>query len=273
MTVRSEGLQIVLMYHGVGEENIGRGGMASFSPAYNVTTACFERHLEALDSSAFGVRVFEGEGRVSEKGTVVLTFDDGLKGNYENAFPLLSKWEKKAVFFVVPGLVGKRGYMSWGQIRELERHGMVVGSHGMTHRPLGNLTADSARGELEISKRMIEDELSCEVGVVSFPHGSYTWATVGLAAECGYRVVCTSRYPRAWRKAWVRGREIEVCGRVAVQGRWGEKKLLEELNLTEWGRRGRILLQEAKILTRRCIGTSAYRRLYRWRYGIENPGY
>ncbi len=45
------------------------------------------------------------EGRAIPKGAVVLTFDDGLRNNVTDAYPVLLKHQVPATFFVCPGLI------------------------------------------------------------------------------------------------------------------------------------------------------------------------
>jgi hypothetical protein len=47
---------------------------------------------------------------------IVLTFDDGYRDNYTNAFTLLKKYRVKATLFVITGAVGRPNYLTWAQI-------------------------------------------------------------------------------------------------------------------------------------------------------------
>ena len=47
---------------------------------------------------------------------VVLTFDDGLKGQYTNAKPILDIYGYKASFSIICEDVGKADHMSWQEI-------------------------------------------------------------------------------------------------------------------------------------------------------------
>jgi poly-beta-1,6-N-acetyl-D-glucosamine N-deacetylase len=76
---------------------------------------------------------------------VLLTFDDGYRSFYTRVFPLLTAFNYPAVFSVVgsfldapprgqirygSGLVAREDFVSWAQLREMQRSGLVeVGSH------------------------------------------------------------------------------------------------------------------------------------------------
>ncbi len=90
--------------------------------------------------------------RTLDRPSVLLTFDDGLKGFADHTLPLLRQHGMRSVLFICPGLVematrpaGKAGeqlsktLLSWGDIRGLAGAGDVdVQSHGMWHNRVPN---------------------------------------------------------------------------------------------------------------------------------------
>jgi len=70
---------------------------------------------------------------------VSLTFDDGLAGAYNNAFPVLKKYGVPGVAGIITGRVDPANddYMTWDQIRELAAAGWEIASHSVNHaRPI-----------------------------------------------------------------------------------------------------------------------------------------
>ncbi len=141
------------------------------------------------------------------KEQVVLTFDDGFRDNYETVFPVLSRKGIPAAFFVSTDLVGsqtphrfwtdavkKDTYrddlcMTWEQVKALSAGGMVIGSHGMSHRSLARIPFEEASVEITGSKAVIEKETLKPCKYFAFPFGSrkdYGSALIDCAKNAGY---------------------------------------------------------------------------------------
>ena len=87
----------------------------------------------------------ERGGRPLPPRAVLLTFDDGYRSFYTHVYPLLRAFDYPAVFSVVgsfldvppqaqvryaSGLVAREDFVSWEELRELQRSGLVeIGSH------------------------------------------------------------------------------------------------------------------------------------------------
>ncbi|KUG09154.1 polysaccharide deacetylase family protein [Solirubrum puertoriconensis] len=84
---------------------------------------------------------------------VVLTFDDASLSHATYVAPLLKRYGFGATFFVCefrePPFADKTKYMSWEQIRQLDRMGFEVGSHTLTHRHVNKLSREQIAAELD----------------------------------------------------------------------------------------------------------------------------
>ena len=72
---------------------------------------------------------------------IMIGFDDGWKSQITYAKPILDKYGFKASFFVVCNYVnsGELRRMNWQDIAALQKDGMDIESHSMTHPPnIGN---------------------------------------------------------------------------------------------------------------------------------------
>lgn len=130
-----------------------------------------------------------------ERGTLAelsLTFDDGWESDYSIVFPLLQEYGMKATFFVIAGQVGKPGYVSWQQLREMASAGMAIGSHTMNHPYLTTLSAEEKYQECLNSKKQIEAMIERDVCSFSFPHGDYDRECVAIVRSAGYTHIATS---------------------------------------------------------------------------------
>lgn len=84
--------------------------------------------------------------------------------------------------------------MTWDQIRELQRQGMGIGSHGLTHRVLARLSLAEQWHELMESKLRLEQRLDAPVRTIAFPAGSpgaFSADTQRLAQAAGYAACFT----------------------------------------------------------------------------------
>jgi Polysaccharide deacetylase len=100
----------------------------------------FRDHLQHLKSNGYRtLNADELYESLSSRGLrdsrqVVLTFDDGLDDLYSVVYPLLQKFRVTAIAYIVPGWVGKSGFVTWSQIEEMHDSGLVdFQSHSMTH--------------------------------------------------------------------------------------------------------------------------------------------
>jgi len=126
---------------------------------------------------------------------VALTFDDGHLTHYAQVFPLLAERGMRATFFVTTDWVGQRGYVTWGQLREMASAGMSVQSHTASHPFLSELSRADAVRELVMSKQRIEAELGQPCVTVALPGGDAPrgWG-VSEYADLGFKWVATSRW-------------------------------------------------------------------------------
>jgi peptidoglycan/xylan/chitin deacetylase (PgdA/CDA1 family) len=143
--------------------------------------------------------------------SVLITFDDGYRDVIDNALPVLAKHGFPAVIFVPVAFMGDtmplphemhlaaRGVrnttLDWGLVRELDAAGVRVESHGISHRPLAEMSLDEAVREIAVSKLLLEDELGRPVRSYAYVKGSeahFHPVHESLLKQAGYDVAFTS---------------------------------------------------------------------------------
>jgi len=87
----------------------------------------------------------------AEGPNVTITFDDGCETDLLAAAPILRQAGFNATFFITVGRLGKPGYLSKAQVKELSE-GFEIGSHSMTHAYLTDLDESGLRHEICDSK-------------------------------------------------------------------------------------------------------------------------
>ena len=71
---------------------------------------------------------------------ILITIDDAFSSFYDAAWPYLKKENIPFILFVSTEAVGKNGYMTWEQIKEVEKDPNVyIGNHSHTHDYLVDL--------------------------------------------------------------------------------------------------------------------------------------
>src|SRR6266516_1769914 len=86
---------------------------------------------------------------------VVLSFDDNRIGDFTYAKPILDKYGYKATFFVICGKTTDSGAMNWQDIAAMQKDGMDIESHTMTHAHLNTLTQSQLNFEIGGSKQCL----------------------------------------------------------------------------------------------------------------------
>lgn len=125
--------------------------------------------------------------------TILMTFDDGHRSNAELALPVLTRLGLRGVFFITTDWIGRPGYMTEPQLSELAGAGMLIGSHGRSHRYLSDLSDREIDDEVRGSKARLEDLLGVDVPAMSLPGGRADARVRERVAAAGYRILMTSR--------------------------------------------------------------------------------
>lgn len=124
---------------------------------------------------------------------VVITFDDGCETDLTVAAPLLRSRGFNATFYLVVGGLGRRGYLSPAQARELAGMGLEIGCHSMTHAYLAGSTEKELKVEVVESKHKLEQIIGQRVSHFSCPGGRWSRRVASMAEQAGYGTVATSR--------------------------------------------------------------------------------
>jgi peptidoglycan/xylan/chitin deacetylase (PgdA/CDA1 family) len=143
---------------------------------------------------------------------VVVTFDDGNASDYHVAFRALAEHHISADFFLNTAHVGRAGFLTWAEIGEMTRSGMVFHSHAHDHVYLSRLSADRAKEQMERSKKILEDRLGSAVSFIAAPYGDFNRRVLDLAEEIGYLALCTGRSLPAKRSRRVIDRTVVYGG-------------------------------------------------------------
>ena len=183
---------VFLMYH---ELELPGRRLCQSEPGYVryiVAQSTFQSQLDWLRQNGWrGLCVSEALNYPSGN-SVAITFDDGSETDLITAAPLLQERGFNATFYVTTGFLGKPGYLSLAQLRELSAHGFEIGCHSMTHAYLDDLDQPQLQREIADAGKALEDTIGKRVEHFSCPGGRYSVRALALAKKVGYQSVANS---------------------------------------------------------------------------------
>jgi peptidoglycan/xylan/chitin deacetylase (PgdA/CDA1 family) len=169
----------ILMYH-----SISNSLKNSVHPYYQTSTSpdIFRKHMRFLYESKYSVINIQdfSKSLVNQDGelykAVILTFDDGFKDFYKQAFPILERYGFSASVFLPTAYIGrkpikflKKECLTWDEVRLLRQKGIIFGSHTVNHFKLYDMKMDDIQFEIGNSKKRIEHEIEEEIDLFSYP--------------------------------------------------------------------------------------------------------
>ena len=127
-----------LMYHRFNESKY---------PSTNIQMEVFKNQIEIIKKSNYSFNNpenFKEEFDIPKLNKeVLITIDDAFQSFYLEAWPYLKENKIPFILFVSTEPVGRRGYMNWDQIREVESEEFAfIGHHSHTHNYLIDETND-----------------------------------------------------------------------------------------------------------------------------------
>jgi len=159
-----------LMYHRFNEEKY---------PSTNIQMDIFKKQLQIIKNLKYNF--YNPEDLVKEfhipktEKKILLTIDDAFSSFYEFAWPYLKTENIPFILFVSTKSVGQNGYMTWGQIKELEKEKEVyIGSHSHAHDYLVDLTNKNFINDINISSSIFKKKLGYNPIFFSYPFGEYS---------------------------------------------------------------------------------------------------
>jgi len=206
---------IIFCYHGLVDK-------VRF-PGTQITPAAFEAQMKELKDRGITVIGMQdllawkrGEKNIPPRCAVV-TFDDGLKSQYEVAWPIMKKFGYTFTMFIYTegvrgGLFGGGEAITWEQLGDMRDNGIDIQAHSATHQDLrenhpvtirepdgkkarkrltGPEYEQFLQNELVGSKTLLEQRLGIRVNCFAVPYGFYNQHVKDVARNAGYEAMFT----------------------------------------------------------------------------------
>jgi peptidoglycan/xylan/chitin deacetylase (PgdA/CDA1 family) len=213
-------------------------------PGTQITPAAFEQQMQMLKDRGITVIGMQdllawkrGEKNIPPR-CAVITFDDGLKTQYEVAWPIMKKLGYTFTMFIYTegvrgGLFGGGEAITWEQLGDMRDNGIDVEAHSATHQDLreghpitirepgGKTTRKKLTGpeyeqflqnELVGCKQLLEQRLGIKVNCFAVPYGFYNEHVKEVARNAGYEAMFTVYgQPITWTSP------LDALGRYAIE--------------------------------------------------------
>jgi peptidoglycan/xylan/chitin deacetylase (PgdA/CDA1 family) len=207
------GSVIVLGFHQFNPPGV-RGHGPLF--VYNMPQDVFEGEMKYLYDNHYNivplsdvVAFAKGEKKLPPN-SIAVTIDDGYKSAINFAAPVLKKYGFPWTFFVYPAFITvheSKGAASWNDLIELEKEGVDVECHSMTHPKLNShkqvwqsphphlLTPEEydafLTNETVTAKAEIEQHLNKQVKYFAYPYGEYDPTVEAKVIGAGFQAIFT----------------------------------------------------------------------------------
>ena len=159
-----------LMYHRFNEDRY---------PSTNIQMDVFKQQIEIIKKFKYSFydpkNLDENFHTPKVEKKILITIDDAFSSFYEVAWPYLKEENIPFILFVSTEAVGKNGYMTWDQIKEVEKETIAyIGNHSHSHNYLVDLKTEDFINDIDTSSSIFREKLSYNPIFFSYPFGEYS---------------------------------------------------------------------------------------------------
>ena len=265
---------ISLLFHDVYARDPAESGFKSAAAArYKLSVPGFDAQLAGVRRARRDRPILcDAIMRVAESTSpdavpFLITVDDGGVSYYQCVAEQLARYGWRGHCFVSTNFIDDPGFLSRAQIRELDRHGHLVGSHSASHPTrFSTLSFDQMVSEWSRSRRVLEDILGHTVDVASVPGGYFSAVVARAAVEAGIRTLFTSEPVTAVDER----NGCTLIGRFTIRRGDPNDTAQRLVSGTSWARAAAWASWNAKGLVKPLLGPS-YARIADWLLAPGGP--
>ena len=214
---------VVLQYHHISDQ----------APrSTSVSPVLFEQHLDYLEEAKFNIismdqlkSLLDKKARLPDR-TVLITFDDGYRSVYTEAYPRLKArgWPFTVFINTRPHDQKSPRYIQWDQLREMAKNKVTIANHSdshphlIRHQSYENHKEWFARKKREITfaQQRIQKEIGRAPRVFAYPYGEHDEPLRRMLASMGYIAFGQQSGPVA------KNSDLQALPRFAFGGKYGQ---------------------------------------------------
>lgn len=209
---------VSLLFHDVYVRHPGESGFASpAADRYKLSLAEFDRQLANVAELGLAPCRFTSQAEItvdSSDSCLMVTVDDGGASYFTIVADRLEALGWRGHCFVSTDFIGKRGFLTVTQLRELDARGHVIGTHSASHPArFSRISPNQMRTEWSESREILEDVIGHDVHIGSVPGGYFSNVVAATAGDAGLKLLMTSE-PVTWTRSVNR---CTVAGRFTVR--------------------------------------------------------
>jgi peptidoglycan/xylan/chitin deacetylase (PgdA/CDA1 family) len=209
----------VLCYHNITKNAYKQG------PLW-ISEAMLNAQLKTLHDSGYHTIVPDQlyqnliNGRPLPTRPVILSFDDSHEEHYSIARNVLKRYDFKGVFFILTVCIGKKGYMSAAQIKDLSDEGHVIGCHTYDHPFITRLQDKQWAHQIDRPKLLLEKITGRPADYFAYPYGVWNEAAINALKNSGIKAAFQLTGNESQRAP------LYSIRRMMVPGNWTGKELI-----------------------------------------------
>jgi peptidoglycan/xylan/chitin deacetylase (PgdA/CDA1 family) len=148
-------------------------------PSTNIQMEVFLKHIQIIKELDYDFihpeNFVKDFGIPKKQKKILITVDDAFQSFYEVAWPFLKENKIPFILFVSTEPVGNKGYMTWEQIREVEKEKFaVIGHHSHSHEYLIDKSNEVFKEDIETANKIFNEKIGYVPGLFSYPFGEYS---------------------------------------------------------------------------------------------------
>jgi peptidoglycan/xylan/chitin deacetylase (PgdA/CDA1 family) len=183
----------VLYYHHVQSQE---AATAAKQTGLTVYTDVFQNQMQYLKSNGYTtatmtdlVNFFDTGVPIPPK-SVLITFDDGYRDNFTDAYGILKSMGFKATIFLATGLIDNPGYIHWSDVSQMT-DGILFANHTWSHKSV--LTQSSVmQKEIATADTQLSDRSLNNPKTFAYPYGPVNATAENYLNSLGYKVAFTT---------------------------------------------------------------------------------